>query len=400
MREDKKTFLIRAFSIKEIENKFAEIGVHPSGIKIMKDKFSFLIFYITNLSPVECNILKQEALACGAEAAVPRSAVDCKLKSGDAFISGTRKELRHLAIKLKQEPFFLKEIGNFIEKSLSEEHRPVFRISREKIISFDERPLIMGILNITPDSFSDGGRFFNTKDAIEHGLRLAEEGADIIDIGGESTRPGAEEIEASEEINRVIPVIKALTERIRQPISIDTTKSEVAIAALEHGAQIINDISGLRFDKKMAKVAAKYKCGLIVMHTRDRPKVMQKGEIKYKNLIADITSYLSESIKIATDAGVDFENIVIDPGIGFGKTAEHNIEIIKNILAFRSLNRPVLIGVSRKSIIGYITGRDVSDREFGSTSLHTYLALNGVDILRVHNVKAAIDAIKVARALI
>ncbi|MGB9599872.1 MAG: dihydropteroate synthase, partial [Myxococcota bacterium] len=351
-------------------------------------------------SPVECNILKQEALACGAEAAVPRSAVDCKLKSGDAFISGTRKELRHLAIKLKQEPFFLKEIGNFIEKSLSEEHRPVFRISRGKIISFDERPLIMGILNITPDSFSDGGRFFNTKDAIEHGLRLAEEGADIIDIGGESTRPGAEEIEASEEINRVIPVIKALTERIRQPISIDTTKSEVAIAALEHGAQIINDISGLRFDKKMAKVAAKYKCGLIVMHTRDRPKVMQKGEIKYKNLIADITSYLSESIKIATDAGVDFENIVIDPGIGFGKTAEHNIEIIKNILAFRSLNRPVLIGVSRKSIIGYITGRDVSDREFGSTSLHTYLALNGVDILRVHNVKAAIDAIKVARALI
>ncbi len=399
MREDKRIFLLRKYYMSDLKRRFENIGVHPGGIKIMEPKFSFLVFYITNLTPLECNILKQEALSCGAEAAVPMRAVECKFRRGDIFLSGTIKELEQLSQKLKIEPFFLKRIGQEIEETIQEKKRPYFKISSKKRLSSDKRPIIMGILNITPDSFSDGGRFFNFQDAVKHGMSLCEDGADIIDIGGESTRPGSLGISTKEEIKRVIPVIKYLAKEINIPISIDTTKSEVAEAALDNGAKIINDISGLRFDRKMAKIAARYDCGLIIMHTRSRPRTMQKGIIHYKNLLADITDYLARSIEIACDAGANFENIAIDPGIGFGKTVEQNIQIIKDILAFRTLKRPVLIGASRKSFLGHITGRDVNAREDATTAIHTIIASYGADILRVHNVKATMDAIRVSRAL-
>ncbi|MCX7944732.1 MAG: dihydropteroate synthase [Deltaproteobacteria bacterium] len=397
--DNKRVFLLKEFGLNDIDRRFHDIGVHPVGIEIMKDKFKFFVFYITDLSPVECNILKQEALACGAEAAVPKAAVECKIRSCNVLISGTKKELKMLSDKLKLEPCNLKEIGTRILDTISEVKRPILRISKNKVIRFDDRPIIMGILNVTPDSFSDGGMYFNREDAIRHGLKLVEDGADIIDIGGESTRPGSLGISVKEETERVIPVIKSLTRKIKVPLSIDTTKSEVAKAAVDNGATIINDISGLRFDKRIAKVAAEYDCGLILMHTRGRPKVMQKGEIYYKDLVLDITKYLEESINIALDAGVKFENIAIDPGIGFGKRAEHNIQIISNLLAFRSLKRPVLVGASRKSFLGHITSREVYEREDASTAVHTILTLNGVDMLRVHNVKATVDAVRVSKAI-
>lgn len=399
MKEAKRIYLLKRFYLENIEKRLENLNVHPAGISIMKEKFSFLVFYIKGLSPVECNILKQEALSCGAEAAVPRGAVECKIKCGDVLLSGTTKEMRLLVDKLKKEPFFLKEIAKEIEYFLNNHKAPEFRISKGRVLKFEKAPLIMGIVNVTPDSFSDGGRYFTSEAAIEHGMELVREGADIIDIGGESTRPGSEGVSVREELNRVIPVIKRLSKKIKVPISIDTTKSEVAEAALDNGATIINDISGLRFDKRMAKVAARYDCGLVLMHTRGRPKVMQKGEIVYRDLIYEISAYLERSINIALDAGVRFENIAVDPGIGFGKRLEHNIKIIQEILAFRSLKRPVLIGASRKSFLGLITGRDVSDREDATTAIHTILAINGADILRVHNVKATLDAIKVFRAI-
>lgn len=397
MKGDKRVFFLKRFCISDIKKRFEQIGVHPVGIDIMTRKFNFYVFYITSLSPIECNVLKQEALSSGAEAAVPKSAVECKIKSGDVLLAGTEKELRLLSQKLMLEPFFLKEIGKEIEYFLNEKNRPILRIANNKTLTFDERPLIMGILNVTPDSFSDGGKYFSTEKAIEHGIRLSEEGADIIDVGGESTRPGSYGISVKEELKRVVPVIKSLSKRIKIPISIDTTKSEVAKVALDNGASIINDISGLRFDKHIAKIAANYKSGLILMHTRGRPRVMQKGEIKYNNLVLEITKYLERSIEIALDAGVNFENIAIDPGIGFGKKPEHNIQIIRDINAFRSLKRPVLIGASRKSFLGHITGREVEQREDATTAIHTLLALEGVDILRVHNVRATVDAIKVSK---
>lgn len=400
MKGEKRIFLIYESGLSDIKNRFEEIGVHPYGMKIMGEKFKFYTFYITNLTPVECNILKQEALSCGSEAAVPKGAVECRILSGNVLLSGTEKELKLLSSKLKHEPFFLKELGNKLEGILSETARPIMKIPGNKILRFDERPLIMGILNVTPDSFSDGGRFYDVDKAVEHGIQLAEDGADIIDIGGESTRPDSKGVPTKEELKRVIPVIKKLIKKIKTPISIDTTKSAVAEAAISEGAVIINDISGLRFDKKISRIAAKNKSGLILMHTRDKPSVMQKGKIEYDNLIQEITDYLDNSIRIALDNGVDFESIAIDPGIGFGKTPLHNIQIIRDILAFRTLNRPVLVGASRKSFIGFITGRDVTGREDATTAVNTILTLYGVDILRVHNVRATLDAIKIARALI
>ncbi|MCX7959033.1 MAG: dihydropteroate synthase, partial [Deltaproteobacteria bacterium] len=287
MREAKKVFLLRNFENENIAKILGRLGVHPVGIDIMRKKFRFCVFYITGLTSAECNILKQEALSCGAEAAVPKGSVECKVKSGDVLLSGTEKELRLLSQKLLLEPFFLKEIGKEIENVLSENRRPVFRISGEKILTTDKHPLIMGILNTTPDSFSDGGKYLNTDEAIRHGIRLSEEGADIIDIGGESTRPGSKGVSAKEEMMRVIPVIKSLAKKIKTPISIDTTKSEVAKAALDNGASIINDISGLVFDRNIGKVAARYNSGLILMHTRGRPNTMQRGEISYTNLLLD-----------------------------------------------------------------------------------------------------------------
>ncbi len=399
MNEGKRIFLLRKFDLKNIRERFEEIGVHPAGIRIMSSKFSLFVFYLTGLTSPECNILKQEALACGAEAAVPMRAVECKSRKCNVLLSGTGKELSLLSKKLKSEPFFLKEIGKEIEKILNEQKRPLFRIAGNRVLKCDDRPLIMGILNITPDSFSDGGKYFSADDAIRHGIELSEKGADIIDVGGESTRPGSTGIDAREEIKRVIPVIKALERRIKTPISIDTTKSEVAKAALDNGASIINDISGLGFDPKIAKIAGKSGCGLILMHIRGRPRDMQKGEIYYKNVITEITDYLEKSIHTALNAGVNFENIAVDPGIGFGKRPEHNIRIIQDLLAFRSLKRPVLIGVSRKSLLGFITGKEIPEREDATTAIHTILTMSGADILRVHNVKATMDAIKVARAL-
>lgn len=399
MRGDRRVFLIGRYSLKDLMARFRDIGVHPQGQRIMLDKFGFYIFHITNLTATECNILKQEALACGAEAAVPRGAVENSIQSGDILLAGTKKELKLLSEKLSMEPFFLKVIAKEMVAILDEGSAPIMKI-RGSTLRFDSRPLLMGILNVTPDSFSDGGRFFDKDLAIEHGVRLAYEGADIIDIGGESTRPGASKVSVREELERIIPVIKGLSKRIKIPISIDTTKSAVAERAVDAGASVINDISGLRFDRKIAKVAARYKTGLVLMHIKGRPRTMQKGKIVYRNLIKEITDYLSNSIDIALDAGVEFESIAIDPGIGFGKTVWHNISIIQNLLSFKSLKRPVLIGASRKSFLGHITGRDVKEREDATTASDVILTLYGADIIRVHNVRAALDAIKISMALI
>ncbi|MBU2464032.1 MAG: dihydropteroate synthase, partial [Candidatus Edwardsbacteria bacterium] len=214
-----------------------------------------------------------------------------------------------------------------------------------------DKPLIMGILNLTPDSFSDGGRFNTTDKALVQAIKMIEQGADIIDIGGESTRPGADKVSVEEEIARVVPVIEALAKKSDIPISIDTYKSEVARRSLEAGVSIINDISGLRFDQNMAGVAAEFKAGLVLMHIKGTPEDMQKDP-QYDDLLDEIKKYLKDSIKIALEAGVERSAIAIDPGIGFGKTVEHNLSLIKNLTYFKDLDCPIVIGASRKSFIG------------------------------------------------
>ena len=234
--------------------------------------------------------------------------------------------------------------------------------------------------------------------AIRRGMEMAEEGADIIDIGGESTRPGAEQVSAEEELKRVIPVIERLAPKIKVPISIDTYKAEVAKRAMEAGAEIINDISGLRFDPAMSHVAASSGAAVIIMHIKGTPKEMQLSPT-YQSLITEVIGYLEEGIMIAEDAGIQPDRVVIDPGIGFGKTIEHNLTIMKNLEAFRALAKPILLGTSRKSFIGKVTGADVDDRLTGTAATLAIGIMNGADIVRVHDVKEGAQAARMADAI-
>lgn len=254
-------------------------------------------------------------------------------------------------------------------------------------LDLSQRTYIMGILNITPDSFSDGGKYQEIDKAVEHGIQMVAEGADIIDIGGESTRPGSIRCSVKEELDRVIPVIRELSTQIDVPISIDTYKSDVAQKALQEGAQMVNDISALRFDPEMALVVAEYNVPLVLMHIQGSPQDMQKNP-QYKSLIPEIIAELNHSIKRAQEAGIKREMIIIDPGIGFGKTLQHNLEILSMLKKFKRLNAPILIGTSRKSLIGQVLGLQVEERLEGTAATVAVSILNGANIIRVHDVLA------------
>ena len=257
----------------------------------------------------------------------------------------------------------------------------------------------MGIVNVTPDSFSDGGSYFSHEQAIAHGLRLAAEGADMLDIGGESTRPGATPVSAAEEIERVLPVITELAAQVEIPLSIDTTKAEVARRALAAGAEMVNDVSALRFDSEMGGVVAESNAPVILMHMRGTPQTMQHN-IHYQSLIDDIRKFLEERIASAVSAGIAPENIIIDPGIGFGKSIEKdNLFILKNLAAFTPLGRPLLVGTSRKGFIGKLLGTPAHEREAGTAATVAIAVYNGAHIVRVHDVKSMRMVATVASAI-
>ena len=250
----------------------------------------------------------------------------------------------------------------------------------------------MGIVNVTPDSFSDGGRFLDSARAIDHACALQEQGADILDIGGESTRPGATPVPLDEELRRVIPVIQGLAGRLHGLISIDTYKAVVARAAVAAGAAIINDISGLTFDPEMVSTCAACDAGVIVMHIQGTPQTMQQ-EPRYTSVVDEILAYFEERLAALEAAGVSPERVALDPGIGFGKTAQHNLEILGNIARFRSLGRPVLIGHSRKRFLKKILDKPLDEDSAGTIGVSVALAEQGVDLLRVHDVAATRDAL-------
>lgn len=265
--------------------------------------------------------------------------------------------------------------------------------------NFLKKTYIMGIVNVTPDSFFNGGRYFDVQKAVDHAFRLVEEGADILDIGGESTRPWAEPVSIDEELRRVIPVIEAISKRISIPISIDTYKARVAEETIKAGATIINDISGLRFDPEMPEIARKYKVPVVVMHIKGTPKDMQKNPY-YEALIPEIIEYLRNSIVIAKQAGIDENMIIIDPGIGFGKLPEHNLTIIKNLKEFSNLGRPLLVGVSRKSFIGKVLNEASPEKRLeGTASAVAISVINGANIVRVHDVGFMTKVVKMADAI-
>ena len=274
------------------------------------------------------------------------------------------------------------------------------RLSDERTLTLggDAPCRVMGILNVTADSFSDGGRFLEASKAVEHAFRMAEEGADIIDVGGESTRPGAEPVPADEQTRRILPVIEGVAQRSDVPISVDTSSAEVARRALDAGACMVNDVTALRGDPALATLVAKRGGGIVLMHMRGTPRDMQKNPV-YDDVVADVARFLDERIAFAVSRGIERDRIVVDPGIGFGKTLAHNLELLRRLDEFQALRRPVMVGTSRKSMIGAILGRPTDDRLFGTLATVAASAERGAALVRVHDVRPAADVIRVMTAI-
>jgi dihydropteroate synthase len=271
---------------------------------------------------------------------------------------------------------------------------------RDQTLTLGERTIVMGIVNVTPDSFTDGGMYLTTDDAVRHGARLVDEGADVLDVGGESTRPGAEPVDVDEELRRVIPVIEGLTE-IQQttPISIDTRKPEVARAALEAGARIVNDVTAGR-DGAMLEAVADTGAGIVLMHMLGEPQTMQ-DDPRYEDVVAEVHEFLRERIEAAVFAGIAEERVCVDPGIGFGKNVEHNLALLRSVSALRLLGAAVMVGASRKRFIGVLTGaEDPADRLEGSLAAAVLAASLGADVVRVHDVAPTVRALRVADAIV
>jgi len=376
------------------------IGVDSYGIGLMAPKALSFAIKLEQIQSQAANILKQEALSLGAEAATSRGVIDLKRKRSDVLLLGTEKQYRLLVEKLKRQPFGLAEIAEELRNLLTNFKRKRWEIKCAKyILRLGRKTLIMGILNVTPDSFANGGRYNRIDSALLQAERMAEEGADIIDVGGESTRPGARPVPLKEEIKRTIPVIKRLVQRLNLPISIDTCKSQVAREALDSGASLVNDISALRVDKEMAGVVSRYKVPLVLMHMQGEPRNMQKNP-QYGEVIGEIISFLRERIEFAREEKIDEERIIIDPGIGFGKKARHNLEIFNRLSEFRSLGRPILVGPSRKSVIGNVLNLPVEERLEGTAAAVAASILNGVDIIRVHDVREMKRVVDMTNAIL
>jgi dihydropteroate synthase len=375
-----------------------EIGADKQGVQIMSLKADAMMIRLESITTIQANIIKQEMLARGGDVVVHKDVAVLKDFSAPILLIGTFLQIQNLARKLRAQPFGLKEIAisllQFLRFKDKGEGFKSLKINGKPLV-FGKKTLIMGIVNCTPDSFSDGGSFFSIEKAINHAKELVLNGADIIDIGGESTRPGAPKVSEEEETKRTIPVIAALRQEISAHISIDTYKSGVAQKAVKAGATIINDISGGMFDKRILKTAYETGVPIVLMHYG-----LEHGQvITERHSIFKIVSELRSRVSEALSAGVLNENIIIDPGIGFGKHVEDNLSIIKNLECFTSLGYPVLVGASRKQFIGKTLDLPVQERLEGSLAVAVACALNGAQIIRVHDVKETVRACKVADAI-
>ncbi len=385
---------INVSNLKEAQQEITKVGSDSAGCRWMAPKAVHRVLKISGIEPKQANIIKQEMLSRGGEAAVARGTVDGSIEKTDVLLMGTLKQFEELNIKLKMQPFGLSKLAAELKAILRnlEGRRPYILDCRGKSISIGERTIVMGILNATPDSFSDGGTHFDIEDAVAGARRMVAEGADIIDLGGESTRPGHIPVGLDEELRRIMPVLERLVKEIDVPISIDTFKAEVAKRAMELGAHIINDQWALRADSEMADVAARYGAPVIIMHN-------QKGT-EYSDLMGDIVNYFRESITTARNAGIPQEKIIIDPGIGFGKTVEQNLEVMRRLPELSCLGQPVLLGTSRKSMIGKTLDLPVNERIEGTGASVAVGITLGVDIIRVHDVKEMVRVARMTDAMV
>ena len=380
--------MTKDFKIKIInctEKDLNDIGFDKTYIKNAVNKHRFKTVKIHNLTCAQANILKQTALTSGTDCAVHREVITGKVELSDCILSGSISQLKTICEKLKFQPLKLSSLAEEIKNLLFEKYSPV--IIRDTVFNW-ERPYIMGILNITPDSFSDGGEFNSIEKAENHFKQMLQEGADIIDIGGESTRPFAKKITADEEITRVIPVIRHIRSFDSSTIiSIDTRNSQTAQKAIEAGADIINDISAFDWDEKMIDAVKDNDCPIILNHSKGTPEIMQNNTL-YNDVVDDIYDYLQRKIDLLIEKGIDPAKIIIDPGIGFGKTTQQNFEIISRLQEFKTLGCPILVGHSRKNFLKETIGSDNKEELDTATLTVSQKAIeNSANIIRVHNVK-------------
>lgn len=364
------------------------IGVDPRAWEILAQKALHLVVKVEKVSLPAANILKQEMLGLGGDAALARGVITGEAKSSDLLLLGNLRQLDKLSEKLSHQPFGLDGLAQDLKGTIEQykEEKGYLLDCGGKVLDLSRRPHIMGVLNVTPDSFSDGGRYLDPQLALRRAEQLIEEGADIIDIGGESTRPGADPISLFEELGRVLPVVEGLSSTEGVIISVDTYKSQVAQRAIDAGAHLINDPSGLRFDSQMAQVIARAGAGLVIMHIKGKPKDMQVNP-QYDDLMGEIYSWLDQGAQLALQAGVARERIVVDPGLGFGKRPQDNLVILRRLDELKGLGYPILIGPSRKSFIGEVLGLPVEDRLEGTAAAVALGVAKGAKILRVHDVK-------------
>ncbi len=390
--------IVRKIKKNNLTEELSLVGVDQRAFEHFLKKSEAIIIKIYDIDSRGANILKQEFLSAGGDVAVHSDVASFKKERTDCIIIGNAKAYRLVIEKLKNEPYFgLSKVREKLEEVTKEKKFPIYKI-RNNEFDFNGNFYLMAVLNITPDSFSDGGKYINTESAVERAKEMIDEGADIIDIGGESTRPGAEAVGEEEEIRRVIPVVSRIREFSDVPISVDTYKSKVAFEAIKCGADIVNDISGLQFDTEMIRVVKDFNVPVVVMHIKGTPKDMQKNP-QYNDLMREILEYFEERIKTLRESRI--EKVFIDPGIGFGKRYEDNLKILNNLNEFTVFNLPVLVGSSRKSFIGTaLSGRDVNDRLYGSLAAGAIALLNGASILRVHDVKPHKDLVKIIRAIL
>ncbi len=384
-----------------ISAEFEAIGCDPEGSAIMKQKLHTLTIKIYACKFYEANLLKQEALSVGADVAIHRKSITAEIKTTDCLLMGDTRRLLRLSEKLKRQSFStIRELGIKLNRYIRgiQEEKLIFSFGTRNL-NLAEKPLIMGILNVTPDSFSDGGLYTSQDKALKRCEEMIEEGAHIVDVGGESTRPSAEPVSEEEELKRVIPVIEAIKKRFDIPVSVDTYKARVADEAIKSGAEIVNDISGLGFDRNMINILKKSTCGIIAMHIKGTPRTMQNNP-HYEHLLSEINKKFEEILKVTADAGVEETRVVLDPGIGFGKTYKDNYRILNNLIAFRVWGRPLLVGTSRKSFIGdTLSEAKPTDRLYGSISSAVVAYLNGARIFRVHDIKPTRQALQIALSI-
>ncbi|MCG1025706.1 MULTISPECIES: dihydropteroate synthase [Dehalobacter] len=367
-------------SLLQAERALSQVGVDPGGLPYMNGKALTKPIKLENVPAPVALVLKQEMLSSGGDAAVHKDLLDNGAPESDVLLIGTYKQLTKLADRLATMSAEFQSLAQSLCELMTYLEEPPAGIidCRGKSLIWGQKTLIMGILNVTPDSFSDGGKFDNIENALKQAEKMVADGADMLDIGGESTRPGYGGVSAEEEWSRLEPVLKALIPVCSVPISIDTQKAAVAAKSLRLGAHIINDIWGLQKDPEMAGVIAEYQAPVVIMHNQDHTE--------YKNMMGEILSFLERSIEMALDCGLTQNQIIVDPGIGFGKTPEQNMEVLSRMEEFKSLGCPLLLGVSRKSVIGRTLNLPVDQRLEPTIALGTLGIVAGADILRVHDV--------------